>query len=173
MTSTTSGGVTTYSYSYTIETRKDIGVTLTVTPRIQRNRSVNLTLNIREIRIIDYLELPISAEAEAIGVRSKTPHTADRITTQDVVVWDGQTLILGGMIGTRKAKTVNKVPFLGNIPLLEHLFRKTSYENIRTELVIFLTPYVITGFEEGRRWTEELGETPTIKERPAGIIEKF
>ncbi|MCK4244578.1 MAG: secretin and TonB N-terminal domain-containing protein, partial [Candidatus Omnitrophica bacterium] len=173
VTSTTAEGVTTYAYSYTIEIRKDIGIVLSVTPRIQRNRSVNLHLDLSEIRIIDYLELPISSTAEAIGVRSKTPWTADRVTSQDVVVWDGQTLILGGMISTRKSKTVNKIPFLGSIPLLGHLFKKTSYEETKSELVIFLTPYVITSFEEGRRWTKELGETPAIKEKSAGIIEKF
>jgi len=171
VTSTTRGGVTTYSYSYTIETRSDIGITLTVTPRIQKDRSVNLHLDIKEIRIVDYLELPISAEAEAIGVRSRTPHTADRITTQDVVVWDGQTLILGGMISTRKSTIVSKVPFLGNIPLLGHLFKKTAYEDTRTELVIFLTPYVIRSFGEGKMLTNE--EKEIEKQPSAGIIEKF
>jgi len=171
VTSTTSGGVVTYSYSYTITTRSDIGITLGVTPRIQKNRSVDLHLDLQQIRVIDYLELPIGTEAEALGVRSKTPHTADRITTQDVVVWDGQTLILGGMIGTKKGKVVKQVPFLGNIPLLGHLFKKSSVYDERTEMVIFLTPYVITGFEEGKTLTDE--EKGIQKPLSTGIMEKF
>jgi len=168
-TTTSSAGTTTTSYSYTIETRDDVGVTLTVLPRVQRDRSVQLHLEIEQIRIIDYLELPISSETTTT---SKTPHTADRITTQDVVVWDGQTLILGGMIGTRKGKMVHRVPILGRIPILGALFRKTSSYDERTELVIFLTPYVVTSFDEGKILTDE--KRGLIKEEPnLGIMEEF
>ena len=168
-TTTTSGGTTTTSYSYTIETRDDVGITLLVLPRIQRDRSVQLHLEIEQIRIIDYLELPISSQTTTT---SKTPHTADRITTQDVVVWDGQTLILGGMIGTRKGKMVHRVPILGRIPILGALFRKTSTYDERTELVIFLTPHVITSFDEGKRLTDE--KRPLIQKKPGlGMMEEF
>ncbi len=166
---TTSGGTTTTSYTYTIDTRDDIGITLSVLPRIQKDRSVQLHLNIEQIRIIDYLELPISSQTTTT---SKTPHTADRITTQDVVVWDGQTLILGGMIGTKKGKMVHQVPLLGNIPLIGHLFKKSSTYNERTELVIFLTPHVITSFQEGKKLTD--GKKALIKKQPKlGILEGF
>jgi len=66
---------------------------------------------------------------------------------------------------------VKQVPFLGNIPLLGHLFKKSSVYDERTEMVIFLTPYVITGFEEGKTLTDE--EKGIQKPLSTGIMEKF
>ena len=67
---------------------------------------------------------------------------------------------------------VHRVPILGRIPILGALFRKTSTYDERTELVIFLTPYVVTSFEEGKILTDE--KRRLIQEQPGlGMMEEF
>ncbi|NIA09097.1 MAG: hypothetical protein GWP10_04905, partial [Nitrospiraceae bacterium] len=58
---------------------------------------------------------------------------------------DGQTVIIAGMMQDKKKKTVTKVPFLGDIPGVGNLFRRTEKEKEKTELVIVLTPTVVVG----------------------------
>jgi type II secretory pathway component GspD/PulD (secretin) len=62
-----------------------------------------------------------------------------------VMVRDGVTVIIGGMIQNRKDKSVKKVPLLGSIPLLGFLFRFEAESTVNTEIVVFMTPRVVTG----------------------------
>ena len=65
-----------------------------------------------------------------------------QITTQ-VLVNDGQTVVLGGVLETTKNKSTKKVPFLGDIPFLGHLFKSTADTNNKNELLIFITPKIM------------------------------
>ena len=65
-----------------------------------------------------------------------------RIKTQ-VRVNNGETLVLGGIFDGDESSTVSKVPLLGDIPVLGNLFKTTTKENSKTELIIFLTPRII------------------------------
>jgi type IV pilus assembly protein PilQ len=56
---------------------------------------------------------------------------------------DGQTVVLGGILETVKTKSANKIPFLGDIPVLGFLFRSTTDINNKTELLIFITPKIL------------------------------
>ncbi|MFM7368209.1 MAG: type II secretion system protein GspD, partial [Sphaerospermopsis kisseleviana] len=60
---------------------------------------------------------------------------------------DGQTLILSGIIQDQDRATVNKVPILGDIPLIGSLFRSTNRENVRREVIVLLTPQVMDDTE--------------------------
>ncbi len=64
------------------------------------------------------------------------------ITTQ-VLVNDGQTVVLGGILETERRETVNKVPFLGDMPGLGCLFRSKSKDDNKDELLIFVTPKIL------------------------------
>jgi general secretion pathway protein D len=59
-----------------------------------------------------------------------------------VAVRDGQTIVIGGLIQDEIRDTIKKVPLLGDVPVLGHLFKRTQKEKAKTELLIFLTPHV-------------------------------
>jgi general secretion pathway protein D len=68
---------------------------------------------------------------------------------------DGETIILGGMIRNQITATVNKIPLLGDIPVLGNLFRNTSKDNQKTELLVFLTPHVVRDPAEAKKLKDE------------------
>jgi type IV pilus assembly protein PilQ len=59
------------------------------------------------------------------------------------MVGDGQTVVLGGILETDRSETVTKVPYLGDIPVLGHLFKSTTTINKKNELLIFVTPKIL------------------------------
>ena len=77
--------------------------------------------------------------------RSTNPPVAlgtREITTQ-VLVNDGQTVVLGGILETERRNAENKVPWLGDIPVLGHLFKSTTKTDNKDELLIFVTPRIL------------------------------
>jgi general secretion pathway protein D len=71
------------------------------------------------------------------------PRFRIRQVTTSAIVWDGQTVVLGGLISEKVAKVKDKVPMLGDIPLLGRLFRSESSSSSKKNLVIFVTPKII------------------------------
>ena len=71
------------------------------------------------------------------------PRTSDRTTDTSISVRDNEIVALGGLMRDSKTLNVNKIPILGDIPILGHLFRNTTTETVKTELMIFLTPYIV------------------------------
>ena len=71
------------------------------------------------------------------------PRLRVRQVTTSSIVWDGQTIMLGGLISERVSKTKDKVPVLGDIPLLGRLFRSEASSSKKKNLVIFVTPTII------------------------------
>ncbi len=65
----------------------------------------------------------------------------------NIVVRDGETIIIAGLVKDNKIKTINKVPLLGDIPFIKVLFRSKSDEVEKTELAVFLTPHITRGEE--------------------------
>ena len=63
--------------------------------------------------------------------------------TTSAIVWDGQTVVLGGIFQSNVSKGVVKTPFLGDIPFLGRLFRRESVSNNKQELLIFVTPRLV------------------------------
>ncbi|HUX31280.1 MAG TPA: type IV pilus secretin PilQ [Thiobacillus sp.] len=111
-------------------TFKDAFLCLLVDPQILNNDSVILTVEVQKdaVRFISGISDP------AIDTK--------RIKTQ-VRVNNGETLVLGGIFDGDENSTVNKVPLLGDVPLFGNLFKTTTKENSKTELIIFLTPRII------------------------------
>ena len=68
---------------------------------------------------------------------------------KNVRIKDGETLVIGGLISEEEQKTVGKVPVLGDIPLIGTLFRSTTSEKKKNEMVIMITPKIITDTEDG------------------------
>lgn len=71
------------------------------------------------------------------------PHLRTRQVTTSVVVWDGQTVVLGGLISEEVIKTKDKVPVIGDLPLFGRLFRSESAKKTKKNLLIFVTPTII------------------------------
>jgi type II secretory pathway component GspD/PulD (secretin) len=88
---------------------------------------------------------------------NQVPTILNREFTASIAVQDGETVVLGGLINTDFKETVNKIPILGDIPLIgRYLFSSVKKVEVQRELVVLMTPYVVTNHEEMRRQTERL-----------------
>lgn len=114
--------------------RLDVGIKLKLTPHINPDNQVTLVLNPSIEAIID------SSSTSS----QYTPTIAKREVSTTVTVPDGQTIVLSGLIREDQTKVVRRVPILGSIPLLGWLFRHTEDGRERTNLLIFVTPKVVT-----------------------------
>ena len=128
-TNTGSGTDTAVNPFQTIE-REDVGITLRITPQINEGDSVILNV-----------------EQEASSL-SPSPIASDLITNKrsiktTVLAQDEQTIVLGGLIEDRYTDDVQKIPLLGDIPLLGHLFRSTNTTKDKQNLMVFIHPVII------------------------------
>lgn len=118
----------------TIE-RKDVGVTLRITPHIHESNFVSL----------DIYQESSSVKSTSILDASKVgPTTTKRSAKTSVLVSNGDTVVLGGMMQEQVGNIERKVPFLGDIPILGWLFKYNSVSRKKTNMLIFLTPRIIT-----------------------------
>jgi general secretion pathway protein D len=113
---------------------RDIGIILEVTPSINPEGLVNMTVR-PEIS-------SITGETVQISERLNLPVFATRTSETKVAIKDGQTIVIGGLMQDEVRDNVSKVPLLGDIPLLGNLFKRTTKSKDKTELLIFLTPHV-------------------------------
>jgi general secretion pathway protein D len=112
---------------------------------IQR-QNVELKLKIKpQINDGDYIRMQIEEQIEEIASRDATlgPTTSKRTAKTTVVSRDQNTVVLGGLIQERVLESVQKTPILGDIPVLGRLFRYTTTDKTRLNLLLFLTPYII------------------------------
>ncbi len=130
-------GNLTFNYAF-----EDVGIILTVTPRITRDGTVTMDIT----QTANDLQGFTSFNAPIINQRSAQ-------TT--VSVKDGETIILGGIIRNTVTSSVKKVPLLGDIPLLGELFRSTSKQDVKTELLVFLTPRIVRDPAEAAKLRED------------------
>ncbi|MGD0262758.1 MAG: hypothetical protein ABSD29_23575 [Verrucomicrobiota bacterium] len=124
------------AYNYT-----DVGVILKVTPFITEDGLVEMMVSPQISAIDPTLSIPITASANGTTISAPVID----ITSADTVVVtaNGLTVVIGGMMQTSKSRTDTKIPLLGDIPLLGNLFKRTQISDSKTELVIFLTPYIV------------------------------
>lgn len=147
-----------------------VGTEFMVTPIIQRNRSVFLNLNIYDARLIEIRRLTATAGGQTYS--TEQPVISSRETNQNIVVYDGQTLVIGGMIQDRKDIRTTGVPFLQHIPLIGNIFKKQSYTNTKGELLLFLTPKVVSSYEDAN-FVSKPDVQKIDKKLDAGMLEKF
>jgi general secretion pathway protein D len=120
---------------------------------IQR-QNVELRLRIKpQINESDYVRLEVDEQTEEIASQDKQlgPTTSKRSAKTTVVAKDQETVVLGGLIQERTIHTVTKIPVLGSLPLLGWLFRNDSSKKTKTNLLLFLTPYIIRDQGDYRR----------------------
>ncbi len=110
-------------------------LSLTVTPQITPDNNIIMDLLVSKDNVG---ELTPSATGGLV------PSIDTRAVETQVLVRDGQTVVLGGIYETERRETINKVPFLGDIPGVGTLFRSTSNVSNKAELLIFVTPRILT-----------------------------
>jgi general secretion pathway protein D len=125
---------------------RDTGVVVQVTPQVNSQGLINMTVS-QEVSEI------AGADLQVAGIDSPSFTTREAETT--VVVQSGETIIIGGIIQETKTEARSGVPYLMDIPVLGQLFRATSYEKRRTELIILITPYVVRSRDEASSVTEQ------------------
>ncbi len=113
---------------------KNAVLQLQVTPQITPDNRIILDLDVRDDEVGQVVVESGGVNVPAIDTRE--------VTTQ-VLVNDGQTVVLGGILTTNTSNVQNKVPLLGDIPLLGNLFKNTDKTNKKDELLIFVTPKII------------------------------
>jgi type IV pilus assembly protein PilQ len=111
----------------------DAFLRLTVTPQITAENTIFLQLDVE------------NTAPEITLVAGANPTLDTQQATTNVLVSDGATLVIGGVIQTRNNLTIDQVPFLGNIPLLGNLFKHTLVKTQTQELMFFITPKIIQG----------------------------
>lgn len=159
-----SGGGTTVSVTWEVN-YEEVGIKLKVTPIINDEGKVGLTLNPEVSEKTGDLTLTVSSSGTSINYT--VPIIDTRTASTKIVVGDGQTLIIGGMIKDKTTKGASKVPLLGDIPFLGYLFKSIKDTQDKTELLIFVSPKIITPGDVMRMARQEqiLLDKNYIKER--------
>ncbi|HIG62568.1 MAG TPA: type II secretion system protein GspD [Gammaproteobacteria bacterium] len=171
--STVSGSQGTTNPFTTIQ-REDVGLTLEVTPHINNDNLVRLSIH-QEVSEVDASSLSvIGSEAAADLITNK------RTIDTTILVDDGEVIILGGLIRDKETTAISKVPFLGSIPLLGMLFRSKTYSTEKQNLLVFLRPTVLTTKADISKVSErkynrvfqvEIEGTSTVPERISELFD--
>jgi type IV pilus assembly protein PilQ len=117
----------------TIQFKKAV-LALKVTPQITPDNRIILDLNVKKDSV---------GQVIVGGAGQQVPSIDTREITTSVIVNDGQTVVLGGILETERRETEKKVPYIGDIPGLGRLFKTTSKTNNKDELLIFVTPKIL------------------------------
>jgi len=115
------------------------GVSLEVTPQINREGFITLT-----VKPVVSENLGDKEFTSSSGAIARIPKLYTQTTSTKVMIKDGETLVLGGLIRDKVVDTVNKVPILGDLPLLGFFFKHKSKTVEKKNLLIFITPKIIT-----------------------------
>ncbi len=128
----TRAGTSDADVDYSYFEYKDVGITLKITPQISKDRLVRLYISEESTKL-----------DELASTVNERPTTLKRTIETTVIVKDKSTLVIGGLIDDSFTKTEYKVPCLGDIPLLNFLFKSTSRAGDKTNLFVFITPHVV------------------------------
>jgi type IV pilus assembly protein PilQ len=121
----------------TVQFKKAV-LSLTVTPQITPDNNIIMDLLVHKDSVGDIISTG--------GLGGTVPSIDTRAVQTQVLVADGQTVVLGGIYETERRETINKVPFLGDIPVLGYFFKSKQRVDNKAELLIFVTPRIL---EEG------------------------
>ncbi len=123
-------------------------ISLVVTPSVTGNDEVFLDINPTISSVLGFTEL---------GGNS-TPNLSNRTAQTQVICKNNHTIVIGGMIKTDKSESISKVPFFGNLPGIGKLFQKKTAREVRTELIIFITPHIVRREANVSREVNQAGE---------------
>ncbi|QOY53909.1 hypothetical protein HUE87_08375 [Candidatus Sulfurimonas marisnigri] len=149
--STTGTAGTTASFK-----REDVGLTLKIKPRVSSIDKVTL-----EVETI--LE---NIDSFGDAVTGEQPVTSKQEVKTQAILRHGESIIIGGLVKNFDTENKNKIPLLGDIPLIgEYLFSSTSISNEETNLVVILTPYVLDKSEKLSQLQKDLGVLANLQKK--------
>ena len=122
--------------------REKVALELKLTPHVNEHDMVRL-------------EVDEKISELAPGPSNLGPSTSERTAKTIVVAKDQQTILIGGLMSDKVINSVTKVPLLGDIPILGFFFRNSTKKVVKTNLIIALTPYVISDMSDLRRVLEK------------------
>ncbi len=120
---------------------RDVGIKLGILPKINRDNFVNLKI-----------DQEISDQGPII---QNTPSFITRTVKTEVVLKDNEILVMGGLMRTNSTETISGVPFLKDIPWLGKLFSTTNVDTRKTELMLFITPHIISNTDDQKFITDQ------------------
>lgn len=152
---------------FTTVQREDVGLKLKVKPQISEGGGVKLDI-----------EQEVSSVILATALSQNGPATNKRSIKTSVVVDDGNTIVLGGLIEDSGSDSVEKVPLLGDIPLIGELFKFTNRQKKKTNLMVFLRPVIVRSEHDAAsysydRYAQIRASDPHMTERREFIIRHF
>lgn len=134
----------------------NVGIILRVTPFITSEGTVEMIVA-PEISTLTDQTVPISNNASAPVIAKRSAETV-------VVTPNAQTVVIGGLMETQRTESIRKIPLLGDIPVLGFPFRRTIKSDVKKELLIFLTPYIVNDAHGLRDvTTDEVDKTELIE----------
>ncbi len=156
--STSSSSTTTNPFT-TIE-RKDVGLKFKITPQINRGETVNLKI-----------------EQETSNVATSSVSAADLITnkrriTTNVMVEDGQILVLGGLIEDNYRDSESKVPLLGDLPIIGNVFRSNTTSKAKNNLMVFIHPVILPDGQSADAYTRMKYHTLRQQQENSKVLER-
>lgn len=151
----------------TIE-RKDVGVTLELTPQVLEDDLIRLELKQEITAIAENVAQTIGSGTASIPVG---PTTTKRSMETTTIARDNQTIVVGGLVRDNITLSERKVPFLGDIPWLGWLFRFQSKQTEKLNLLVFLTPHLIRDENDIAELSQRKAKELTIIQRDNRIEE--
>jgi general secretion pathway protein D len=127
---------------------EDVGTSLTIVPTINDDDYVSVQI----------LQEVSSLTSQTIQSALNAPVISTREASTRAVIRDGQTVVIAGLIGTNREDIESGVPFLKDIPILGNLFKRRSITRNRTEVAIFVTPFIVRSDEDADTLRERVRE---------------
>ncbi|MCX7633838.1 MAG: hypothetical protein N2Z22_10955, partial [Turneriella sp.] len=123
---------------------RPVGIKLKFTPQVNKNRMVTINL-FQEVKSL----IPASDPRANPTIAKKDIKTFVRVQ-------DGQTIVIGGLVSNDRTATISKVPILGELPLIGFIFRRTEVVSKRRNLMVFITPHILTNRAVAEKVPEDL-----------------
>ena len=124
--------------------RQNVGISLEVKPQINAGGSIKLALR----QEVSSVAGPVSSNSSDLIINKREIETT-------VTVDDGEVLVLGGLLDDNERRTIEKIPFLGDLPLLGNLFKSKARTRTKTNLMVFIRPTILRSAEEARALTRQ------------------
>ncbi len=149
---TTNNRITDQNTTFQTYEYKTVGIKLKITPHITQKKRITLDLY-QEVNNI------LGESTQTSGGSVIPPKLGKRDIKTKVTVYDGKTIVVGGLISNKKDISESKVPLLGDIPVLGWLFKTKTANYKKTNLLVFITPHIVTKRSKLESITKEKMET--------------
>jgi len=130
-----------------------VGVDMKITPHITQGKLIRLNIDSK-----------FTQQVESVtGLGPETPTTSKRSITTEVTMYDGSSIVIGGLIRDNKTVVESKIPILGDLPILGGLFRSKRDLVQKTNLLLFITPHILSTQQEIAKKSQEKQDDINLK----------